>query len=352
MARAEYTIIGRYMDGPKVTGYHVQDINSEKSIRFSKESICLLVGKGQVLNCSGRIYNDKVLLEGVGISLNDLPVMDEKTGQLKNVDSLGRIARGVTNEQAMAQFIVIGRIMQRSKIVGFRVKNAGGISADLSRENIERLAQELKIGNMRFQLYNPDKGNERKEQRLLRMLDGTKLTDLPIVKELPVENLPNKELKKKPSIEISVDEMLEALDRVSKMYTYDTEHKFNLGKLMREGIITVQLAKDTQDNESVFCRFILNKIGTDKNYSSMIVEVSDNKENVIHSEKILSKFDWQLKYNILQNIQAMCIVTSEKILKNGFKTVMITAKNSVGKVDIEDTVITVSQEIAESLGNA
>ena len=65
-ARTNYQIVGRYMDGSEVTGYHLMDISTGKNRRYSREQLAFLVGKGQVTNCSGQIYQDKLLLRGVG----------------------------------------------------------------------------------------------------------------------------------------------------------------------------------------------------------------------------------------------------------------------------------------------
>lgn len=71
-ARLEYKIIGKYTSGREITAYHVKCSNG-KSSRVSKEQLYYLVGRGQVVNAKGQIYEDKVVLSGVGESLDSIP---------------------------------------------------------------------------------------------------------------------------------------------------------------------------------------------------------------------------------------------------------------------------------------
>lgn len=47
-ARITYQIVGRYMDGKEVTGYHLQSMDTGKSGRHTREQVVFLVGKGQI----------------------------------------------------------------------------------------------------------------------------------------------------------------------------------------------------------------------------------------------------------------------------------------------------------------
>ena len=176
--QAKYTIVGRYMDGQAVTYYHLLATNGEQR-KVTREQVIFLVGKGDIGNCKGQLHKENVLLRGVGINLNDLPVVDEKTGTMKNTDRLGRIARGASNEQALAQFIIVGKVTRGNKIEEFTIANAGGKLKDIPREHVERLAGDLRIGNARLQRY--------KGRPILRLIDGRKLEDLPTTRVLPID---------------------------------------------------------------------------------------------------------------------------------------------------------------------
>lgn len=150
--RVEYQIVGRYMDGKEVTAYHLQSIDTGKSGRYSREQIAYLVGRGQVTNCSGQIYQDKVLFRGVGCSLDDLPVQQEN-GKLSRLDGVGHVRKGTSGEDAMTQLMIAGRVVDGKRVLGYVVKNAGNKLATVTRERLLDLATRGKIGNARVQQY-------------------------------------------------------------------------------------------------------------------------------------------------------------------------------------------------------
>lgn len=168
-AKVFYAIIGRYMNGKEVTGYQLQD-EGGKSKRYTKEQVYFLVGKGAVTNCSGQIYEDKVILKGKGINLNDLPIADEKSGSIKNTEVVGKVRKGKTSTDVMNQCIIVGRLEANGRTVGYTVKNAGGATRKLKREDVLTLAKNGGIGNARVQMY--------KGKPLLRGV-GINLNDLP-----------------------------------------------------------------------------------------------------------------------------------------------------------------------------
>ena len=167
--RTEYQIVGRYMDGKEVTGYHLQSMETGKSGRYTREQVAYLVGREQITNCVGQIYQDKVLLRGKGMSLEDLPVQQED-GTLKRTESVGKIRRGTTASDAMEQWMIVGTIKSGKNTVGYVVQNAGCGIKRVKRNQVIDLARDGKIGNARVQMYN---GRE-----LLRGV-GVNLDELP-----------------------------------------------------------------------------------------------------------------------------------------------------------------------------
>lgn len=71
-ARLQYRIVGKYTNGREVSAYHLSCSNG-KSVRVSKEQLYYLVGRGQVTNADGQIYQDKVILKGIGENLDKIP---------------------------------------------------------------------------------------------------------------------------------------------------------------------------------------------------------------------------------------------------------------------------------------
>lgn len=154
--RTEYQIVGSYMDGKEVTAYHLQSIETGKAGRYSREQVAYLVGRDQITNCVGQIYQDKLLLRGKGMSLEDLPVQQED-GTLKRTDNIGKVRRGTSAADAMEQWMIVGTIKSGKNTVGYVVQNAGCGIKRVKRQQVIELARAGKIGNARVQMYN---GNE------------------------------------------------------------------------------------------------------------------------------------------------------------------------------------------------
>lgn len=151
--RTEYQIVGRYMDGKEVTAYHLQSIETGKAGRYSREQVAYLVGRDQITNCVGQIYQDKLLLRGKGMSLDDLPVQQEN-GALKRTDNIGKVRRGTSAADAMEQWMIVGTVKSGKNTVGYVVQNAGCGIKKIKRQQVIELAKAGKIGNARVQNYN------------------------------------------------------------------------------------------------------------------------------------------------------------------------------------------------------
>jgi hypothetical protein len=151
--RVEYQLVGRYLDGKNVVGYQIQSLESGKSGRYSKDALAYLVGRGQVTNCTGGIYKDDFLLRGVGIQIDDLPVVNAD-GAISRTDNIGKVRRGTSAEDALTQLMIVATIKNGRNVVGYRLRNAGGGEANAERNKVLALAKEGRIGNARVQMYN------------------------------------------------------------------------------------------------------------------------------------------------------------------------------------------------------
>lgn len=151
--RAMFQIVGRYMSGSSVTGYHLQSLETGKSGKYSKEQVCLLIGRGQITNCDGQIYKDTVLLRGVNCQIEALPVIQED-GSLSRADGLGRVKRGTSAQDAVTNVNIVGVIRSGRNNVGYVVANAGGGTYKFARDKVMLLAKEGRIGNARVQMHN------------------------------------------------------------------------------------------------------------------------------------------------------------------------------------------------------
>lgn len=150
--RTEYQIIGRYMNGKEVTAYHLQSIETGKASRFTREQVTYLVGRGQVTNCEGQLYQDKVLLRGKGISLDDLPVQHE-SGVIKNKEQNNKVRKDSSTKQDIEQFLIVSTIKSGRNTVGYIIQNTGCSIKKVNRQQVIDLARRGKIINARVQMY-------------------------------------------------------------------------------------------------------------------------------------------------------------------------------------------------------
>jgi hypothetical protein len=167
--RTQYQIVGRYMDGKEVTAYHLQSIENGKSGRYTKDQIYFLVGRDQITNCEGQLYQDKVILRGKGVSLEDLPIQQEN-GAITRTDNVGKVRRGATTADVMTQVIIVGSLVRGRNVAGYVVQNAGGGRTSVNRDELLQLARDGRIGNARVQSY---------QGRLILKGVGVDLSQLP-----------------------------------------------------------------------------------------------------------------------------------------------------------------------------
>lgn len=135
--KTKYKIIGRFMSGKEVTGYILKSSNGNTN-RYSREQVAFLVGRGQVINCDGQIYKDKLLLRGVGISLDDLPVQYETNTNVKNSDN--------TNTKDDA---IMAAVQNYKNICGKNIPYILSISAygDMIGLNLDTTVDQNKLNN-------------------------------------------------------------------------------------------------------------------------------------------------------------------------------------------------------------
>jgi hypothetical protein len=151
--RAEYQLVGRYYEGKTVVAYQLQSLESNKTGKYTKEALAYLIGRNQITNCQGGINNDQFILRGVGMNIDDLPVVNAD-GAVSRTDSIGKIRRGTSAEDALNQLMLVGVIKSGKNVLGYKVRNAGGGEANLSRQKVLDFAKHGKIGNARVQNYN------------------------------------------------------------------------------------------------------------------------------------------------------------------------------------------------------
>ena len=170
----KYKIVGRYMDGSTVTAYHLVD-SKGGSRKATREQVIFLVGRGDVINCAGQLNNDGVVLRGIGMSLIDLPVVNEKTGNLKQLDNACVPHMGVPNPNIPEKYMIIGKIIDGTNVVGFTLQNQAGITRGFRRDQVEKWVREKRIVNATFDYI--------RGVRVLKLLN-CRIEDLPITGDI------------------------------------------------------------------------------------------------------------------------------------------------------------------------
>jgi hypothetical protein len=173
-----YLLVGRYMKGTEVTGYHIVFVNGDEHRKVTKEQFAFLLGKGAIVNCTGQIYGDRLIVRSVsGVDINKLPVYDEQTSSIKKVsDEYIKVSDKDDAGKLMSQYVITARIMRGKNNIGFELRNYGGQVLRLSRDKVIELASKKLIANAIVQ--NLNKGGETK--KVLRG-HGIDLRELPTI---------------------------------------------------------------------------------------------------------------------------------------------------------------------------
>lgn len=151
--RAQYQIVGRYMSGKDVTGYHLANLSTGKSQKYTREQVAYLVGRGSITNAEGQIYKDQFLLRSTGTpSIDNLPVQNED-GKVTRTDAVGHIRRGDSAEDIMNKLKITGVVADGRVATGYIISNAGGGKKVVTREELIGLAKGGRIGNARVQSW-------------------------------------------------------------------------------------------------------------------------------------------------------------------------------------------------------
>jgi hypothetical protein len=268
--RVQYSVVGRYMSGREVTGYHLQSIESGKTGRYTKEQLCFLIGRDQVSNCTAQIYKDTIVLSGKGIRLDSLPVKQE-TGELKNTESVGKVRKDTSAADVMSQFMIVGIIKYGRNTIGYTIKNAGGATKKIKRDQVMQLAQAGKLGNARVQRY---------QDKLLLRGVNCNLDELPCEQVKPQEEQPAKTVEKPVNSTTSADAF--TLLTQSIQYVLLSELKQKYGVIENSIEIEKYASKTTPTHAAANAEFKINR---------------DNVESVC---KVLLIVDTKDKYSYIR----------------------------------------------------
>lgn len=159
----KYRVVGRYMSGVRVLGYYLTDVNLGTGFNATKEEVEQMALNKQLVNCTAQHYQDKILLKGVGMQLNKLPVVD-----VSKTQTIG--AGTPEGEPLKASYTILARLIHQKHVVGYVVIDERGKQHRISREKTMQLALDGLVNNARVQKY--------REQLVLRGVN-CELSSLP-----------------------------------------------------------------------------------------------------------------------------------------------------------------------------
>ena len=176
-----YRVVGRYMTGSAVYGYHLVGIDGSQ-IKASKERVIYMIGKGLVENMRVQSSESEMILRGKGVNLNTLPVYDLSKDAFRDNKQSQDVAN--TNVQPkkdsginpMGQMEITKRIMYKNTCLGYMVKDRSGKEIKLSRDKVIELSVEKLISNATVQKYTD---NSTGKTKLILRGAGRDLTEIP-----------------------------------------------------------------------------------------------------------------------------------------------------------------------------
>lgn len=142
-ANVMYQIVGRFLCGKEVTGYQLKNLNTSKLERYSKEQVCLLVGRRQITNCDAQLYKDKVILRGVGMQLESLPVYYDVI-----------VDKDKNNTQYNYEYTIVGRIVDSNNTIGYILADRDGKTQKLRIDTVIKLVRQSKVANAILKMEN------------------------------------------------------------------------------------------------------------------------------------------------------------------------------------------------------
>ena len=178
-----YKVTGRYMDGQNVIGYHLVGEDDSQS-KESKDRVIYLIGKGIITNMRVQIgTDDKVIIRGKGVNLNNLPVYDIGKDKFRNseqsqIAAHSNVSVPNSNAAQMGQYRIVKRIMLKNKCLGYEVQDYTGALTRKKRSQVIQLATQRLLSNAIVQKYQKDA--ESTPELILRGV-GCDLTKLPVL---------------------------------------------------------------------------------------------------------------------------------------------------------------------------
>lgn len=178
-----YRVVGRYMEGTSLIGYHLVGSDGSQALA-TRERAIYMVGRGLLENMRVQSNGNEMILRGKGVNLNTLPIFDQKRNKFRgntasqDVENTAVKPKRGSGINPMGQLKIIKRMMHKTSCLGYIVLDLSGKERKLSRERVIELAIQKLISNATVQRYKA-KG-EGKTKLILRGA-GCDLSELPAV---------------------------------------------------------------------------------------------------------------------------------------------------------------------------
>ena len=182
-----YRVVGRYVDGQKITGYHL--VGSDGSqLPVDKDLAIYMISNGKIENM--RIQSDTssdkngIIIRGKGVNLTKLPTYDEKKNTFRGDSNSQAVANNKIQPKKdsglnpMGQFKLVGRIMRGNICMGYVVEDRSGSISRFSRSKVLNLGIQKLISNAEVHKIKSEGNTE--AQFILRGR-GCSIKDLPIL---------------------------------------------------------------------------------------------------------------------------------------------------------------------------
>lgn len=139
-----YSVVGRYMSGNRVYGYHILGADGTQ-LKVSKDAFIDMVEQGLVVNCKVQQVNNEKILRGNGINILELPIYKDQVGlKIKKKEKGEQV---VKNPISSKRFRITNLIRSNDEVIGFEVVSDLGEHKKLSKNNVAKLLEQGMIIN-------------------------------------------------------------------------------------------------------------------------------------------------------------------------------------------------------------
>lgn len=144
--RNKYIIKARHMRGVKVLGYYLESTRDGSRRLVNKESAQELALGGFITNCKAQVYNNDVVMKGVGCKISELPIIDADTGKLRGVETKKKTVE--------ALYEITARVINGKHVLGYVIQDRGRVPIIKTKKEVVELTRRGLVSNARIQMSN------------------------------------------------------------------------------------------------------------------------------------------------------------------------------------------------------